>query len=183
METRPFGRLGAVSALSLGGGGIGGVYGSVARTEGLATVRAAVEAGITLLDLAPTYGPGERTPEAELIVGEAFDGRLPEGVRLTTKTMLNDTMPTASIPTAIRAALERSLTRLRTDHVDIFFLHSYVRPSTMTTDFERGCQRRDRPGGHPPGIREARRRRPDRRLGPDRHWTSRRHLCPAQRRR
>jgi aryl-alcohol dehydrogenase-like predicted oxidoreductase len=132
MEARPFGRLGSVSALSFGGGGIGGVYGSVARTEGLATVRAAVDAGITLLDLAPTYGPGERTPEAELIVGEAFAGRLPEGVRLTTKTMVNDGMPAASIPTAIRVSLERSLTRLRTDHVDIFFLHSYVRPSTMT---------------------------------------------------
>jgi aryl-alcohol dehydrogenase-like predicted oxidoreductase len=108
------------------------VYGAVARTEAVATVRAAVDAGITLLDLAPTYGPGERTPEAELIVGEAFAGRLPEGVRLTTKTMVNDTMPTASIATSMRASLARSLRRLRTNRVDIFFLHSYVRPSAMT---------------------------------------------------
>ena len=132
METRPFGRLGAVSALSFGGGGVGGVYGTVARAEAVATVRAAVDAGMTLLDLAPTYGPGELTPEAELIVGEAFEGRLPEGLRVTSKTMLDDTMPTDSIATSIRASLAASLSRLRTERIDILFLHSYVRPSTMT---------------------------------------------------
>jgi aryl-alcohol dehydrogenase-like predicted oxidoreductase len=132
METRPFGHLGRVSALSFGGGGIGGVYGAIARTEAIATVRAAVDAGITLLDLAPTYGPGERTPEAELIVGEAFEGRLPESVRVTSKTMVDDTMPSASIAASIRTSLERSLTRLGTDRIDVFFLHSYVRPSEMT---------------------------------------------------
>ena len=114
METRPFGRLGAVSALSFGGGGVGGVYGTVARAEAVATVRAAVEAGMTLLDLAPTYGPCELTPEAELIVGEAFQGRLPEGLRMTSKTMLDDTMPTDSIATSIRASLAASVRRLRT---------------------------------------------------------------------
>ena len=132
MEMRPLGRLGTVSALSFGGGGVGGVYGSVARAEAVATVRAAVDAGITLLDLAPTYGPGEQTPEAELVVGEAFAGRLPDGVRLTTKIMVDDAMPTASIRTAIRASVERSLRRLRTDRVDLLLLHSYVRPSALT---------------------------------------------------
>jgi len=132
METRPFGRLGAVSALSFGGGGVGGVYGTVARAEAVATMRAAVEAGMTLLDLAPTYGPCELTPEAELIVGEAFQGRLPEGLRLTSKTMLDDTMPTHSIAASIRASLAASVSRLRTERLDILFLHSYVRPSGMT---------------------------------------------------
>jgi aryl-alcohol dehydrogenase-like predicted oxidoreductase len=132
METRPFGRLGGVSALSFGGGGVGGVYGSVARAEAVATVRAAVDAGMTLLDLAPTYGPGELTPEAELIVGAAFEGRLPKGLRVTSKTMLDDTMPTDSIATSIRASVASSLRRLRTERIDILFLHSYVRPSAMT---------------------------------------------------
>jgi aryl-alcohol dehydrogenase-like predicted oxidoreductase len=132
METRPFGRLGDISVLSLGGGGVGGVYGTVARAEAVATVRAAVDAGMTLLDLAPTYGPGEVTPEAELIVGEAFEGRLPEGVRVTTKMMLDDTMPTGSIATSIRASLAASLGRVRTGRIDVVFLHSYVRPSAMT---------------------------------------------------
>lgn len=44
----------------------------------MATVREAVEQGINLIDVAPTYGDGE----AERVVGEAFGGRLPDGVRL-----------------------------------------------------------------------------------------------------
>jgi len=129
METRSFGRLGAVSALSLGGGGVRGVYGSVAHAEAVATVRAAVDAGITLLDLAPTYGPGERSPDAELLVGGAFSGRLPEGIRVTSKVMLGDTIPTRALVRSIRTSLKRSLERLRVDRLDILFLHSYVRPS------------------------------------------------------
>jgi aryl-alcohol dehydrogenase-like predicted oxidoreductase len=128
VETRPLGRLGAVSALSFGGGGIGGVYGAVARDEAIATVRAAVDAGITLLDLAPSYGPGELSPEAELVVGEAFEGRIPEGVRLTTKVVVDDALPVESVARAIRESLRGSLERLRVAHIDLFFLHSYVRP-------------------------------------------------------
>ena len=163
METRPFGRLGTVSALSFGGGGVGGVYGSVARAEAVATVRAAVDAGMTLLDLAPTYGPGELTPEAELIVGDAFEGRLPEGLRLTSKTMLDDTMATDSIATSIRASLAASLRRLRTERIDILFLHSYVRPSAMTNASPEVV--------NIDTVRES-----------NRYWTSRRHLRPAERR-
>ena len=79
---RPFGRLGRVSALSFGGGGIGNVWGAVDRGEAEATVRAAVDAGITLIDLAPTYGPGELSPEAELVVGDGLRrARAPGGAR------------------------------------------------------------------------------------------------------
>ena len=75
MEQRTFGSLGYdVSALSLGGGGIGQVWGPTTREESVATTREAIEIGINLLDLAPSYGDGE----AERVVGEAFDGRLPE---------------------------------------------------------------------------------------------------------
>jgi aryl-alcohol dehydrogenase-like predicted oxidoreductase len=80
MQMRPFGTLGRVSALTLGGGGIGNVWGTVERDEAIATVRAAVDAGITMLDVAPTYGPGE----AELVVGEALDGAVPDDHRSAT---------------------------------------------------------------------------------------------------
>jgi aryl-alcohol dehydrogenase-like predicted oxidoreductase len=132
MQMRPFGRLGSVSAVSFGGGGIGGVYGPVAQAEAVATVRAAVDAGITLLDLAPTYGPGEQTPDAELIVGEAFAGRLPDGVGVTTKVMLADSMPPDSLADTMKASLRASLDRLGATCVDLFFLHSYVRPSGLS---------------------------------------------------
>ena len=81
MEARTLGRLGPVSVLTLGGGGLGRVWGETSREEAVATVRAAVDAGITLLDVAPGYGRGE----AERVVGEAFGGRLPDGVRIGTK--------------------------------------------------------------------------------------------------
>jgi len=131
MQMRPFGRLGSVSAVSFGGGGIGGVYGAVARAEAVATVRAAVAAGITLLDLAPTYGPGELTPEAELIVGEAFGGRIPAGVGVTTKVMLTDSMSAVSLADRVKASLQASLNRLGAARVDLLFLHSYVRPTHL----------------------------------------------------
>jgi aryl-alcohol dehydrogenase-like predicted oxidoreductase len=129
---RPFGRLGRVSALSFGGGGIGNVWGAVDRSEAEATVRAAVDAGITLIDLAPTYGPGELSPEAELVVGQAFGGRVPQGVRVTTKVVVSDGMPRDAIAGVIRESLVGSLKRLRIGRIDLFLLHSYVRPPGST---------------------------------------------------
>src|SRR5438034_9321701 len=90
VKQRAFSMLGQVSALSLGGGGIGRVYGDVAADEAIATVRAAVNAGVDLVDVAPTYGPGERTPEAEELVARAFNGRLPEHVRISSKVLIED---------------------------------------------------------------------------------------------
>ncbi len=53
MRMRELGGLGEVSELTLGGGGIGMLWGTTTEDECIATVRAAVEAGITLLDMAP----------------------------------------------------------------------------------------------------------------------------------
>lgn len=117
---RAFGRLGEASALTLGGGGIGNVWGEVDRAEAVATVRAALESGVTMLDLAPTYGPGE----AELVVGEALGGEKPDGVLVTTKVHPGD----GDAPGRMRASLRESLERLRLERVDLFILHSQVRP-------------------------------------------------------
>ena len=84
MQERMLGRLWPVSALTLGGGGVGQLWGATTREECIATVRTAVDRGITLLDMAPAYGNGE----AESVVGRAFEGRLPAGVRVTTKHRL-----------------------------------------------------------------------------------------------
>jgi aryl-alcohol dehydrogenase-like predicted oxidoreductase len=129
MNTRAFGRLGAISALSLGGGGVGGVYGAVDRDEARATVREAVDAGITMLDLAPVYGPGEASPQAELVVGEAFARKLPEHVRVTSKVVIEDPAPADVIRSTMRASLRATLDRLGRDHLDVYILHSYIRPS------------------------------------------------------
>lgn len=128
MEVRSLGRMGPVSALTLGGGGIGRVWGHVDRDEAIATVHAAVDAGITLLDLAPVYGPDDQ-PEAETLVGEAFGHRIPEQVRVTSKLPFDDSVAPEAIPAAIRSTLRDTLARLGREHLDVLFVHSPIRPA------------------------------------------------------
>lgn len=123
MQQRAFGRLGPVSVLTLGGGGLGMLWGQTTFEECVATVHAAAAAGITLLDLAPRYGDGK----AEEVVGAAFGGRLPAGVRVTSKCNLGEP-PAADIPGILRRSIEDSLKRLKLDRLDLFFLHSNVVP-------------------------------------------------------
>ena len=121
MRQRPFGKLGTASALTLGGGGIAGIWGETTREECVATVREAVDSGIDLLDLAPSYGNGE----AEEVIGEAFGGALPDGVRVTTKCRVGDTPP-EQVYDHLSTSLNSSLERMRLDHVDVMFVHNAV---------------------------------------------------------
>jgi len=121
MQQHSFGRLWPVSALTLGGGGLGMVWGETTFEECVATVRDAVAAGINLIDLAPRYGDGK----AEEVVGEAFGGRLPAGVRVTSKCNLGNASR-AEIEPMLRQSIEGSLRRLRLSRLDLFFLHSNV---------------------------------------------------------
>jgi aryl-alcohol dehydrogenase-like predicted oxidoreductase len=89
MRQNSFGQLWPVSVLTLGGGGIGMVWGETTFDECVATVHQAVADGINLIDLAPSYGEGR----AERVVGEAFGGRLPDGVRVTSKCNLGNPPP------------------------------------------------------------------------------------------
>src|SRR5499427_4702246 len=123
MHQRIFGQLGDLSALTLGGGGIGQVWGPTTRDEALATVRAAWEAGITWFDVAPSYGPGE----AEVVLGEAFGGRLPPGVRVSTKCAVGNRAAREVLP-LLERSLDESLARLQLDRVDLFFVHNQIVP-------------------------------------------------------
>ena len=107
----------------MGGGGVGQLWGETTRDEAVATVRAAVDNGITLLDMAPAYGNGE----AEHVVGAAFEGRLPDGVRVTTKHRLG-TPAASEVEGNIMRSLEESLARMQLERVDLFFLHSNIIP-------------------------------------------------------
>jgi aryl-alcohol dehydrogenase-like predicted oxidoreductase len=122
MELRPFGRLGRVSALTLGGGGIGGVWGSTDRAEAVATVHAALDAGITMLDLAPSYGTDF---ESEVAVADALRGR-PSDVMITSKVQLPDD-DGRDYAARIRGSLHLSLARLERDHLDVLVLHTQFR--------------------------------------------------------
>src|SRR5258708_4182564 len=123
MEQKRFGRLPPVSLLTLGGGGLGMVWGETTFDECVATVHAAVAAGINWIDVAPRYGDGK----AELVVGEALAGRLPEGVRVTSKCNLGNPSA-ADIEPLVRQSIEGSLERLRLPRLDLFFLHSNIVP-------------------------------------------------------
>jgi aryl-alcohol dehydrogenase-like predicted oxidoreductase len=123
MKQHKFGRLWPVSTLTLGGGGLGMLWGPTTFDECVATVHDAVAAGINLLDLAPRYGDGK----AEEVVGEAFGGRLPDGLRVTSKCNLGE-QPPAEIEGILQRSIEGSLKRLRLSRLDLFFLHSNVVP-------------------------------------------------------
>ena len=72
LPTRNLGATGpAVSALGLGCMGMSGTYGAASRDESIATIHAALDAGITLLDTGDFYGMGHN----ELLIGDALAGR------------------------------------------------------------------------------------------------------------
>lgn len=129
MQQQSFGALPPVSILTLGGGGLGMLWGKTTVEECVATVHDAVAAGITLLDLAPRYGDGK----AELVVGEAFAGKLPDGVRVTSKCNLGNAAPDQVEP-ILRQSIEASLRRLRLQRLDLFFLHSNIVPDQAFID-------------------------------------------------
>lgn len=121
MEMRQLGKLWPVSALTLGGGGLGLVWGNSTREEAVATVRDAVDAGINFLDLAPLYG------QAESVVGEAFDGSWPSHMRVSTKCMVG-ARHAGDIPGRIEKSVRLSLQTLKREHADCYILHSNIHP-------------------------------------------------------
>jgi L-galactose dehydrogenase len=120
MHYRPLGRTGLrVSAVSLGGAAIGQQYGPVSAAEVAATVRAAIDAGVNLIDTSAYYGKGV----SETILGEALAGGWREKVLVCTKAGRLDRAAFDFTPAGMRACLDGSLRRLRTDAVDILLAH------------------------------------------------------------
>ena len=122
MEKRSFKPYGSISALTLGGGGLGQVWGETTREEAIATVNLAVENGINHLDVAPMYGKGE----AERVVGEVFKGKDLGDVKITTKCRLG-TLPDDEVYERLISSLNKSLDNLNMERVDLFLLHSQLR--------------------------------------------------------
>jgi aryl-alcohol dehydrogenase-like predicted oxidoreductase len=121
VRTVTLGPLDNVSRLTLGGGGLGRLWGETTLDEAVATVHAAVDAGITLIDTAPMYR------DCEQVIGEAFQGALPPHVRITTKCQLGEP-GSGEVAERLEASLDASLAAMRVPRADIFFLHSNIRP-------------------------------------------------------
>ena len=82
MLHRTLGKTGpSVSVLGLGCMGMSGVYGASDRSESIATIRAALDAGVTLLDTGDFYGMGHN----EMLIGEAVRGRPRDSFQVSVK--------------------------------------------------------------------------------------------------
>ncbi len=113
-----------VSGLGLGCMGMSWAYGPTDRAEALATIRHALDLGITFLDTAEMYAVGEN----EQLVGEAIAGRRDEVVLATKFGIVvdPDTGRSAGVdgtPGNVRTAIDGSLARLGVDHVDLYYQH------------------------------------------------------------
>jgi len=122
MLTRSLGATGtAVSSLGLGCMGMSDFYGSTDRTESMATIHAALDTGITLLDTGDFYGMGHN----ELLLHEALAGRRREEVFIAVKFGALRSPDGSFIgfdgrPAAVKTFLAYTLKRLGTDYVDLY---------------------------------------------------------------
>jgi aryl-alcohol dehydrogenase-like predicted oxidoreductase len=113
------------SRVGLGTWAIGGwMWGGTDDAQSIATIRSAVERGVTLIDTAPMYGFGH----SEEIVGKALaEGSLRDKVQIATKVGLvwkdGGVRYRDSSPARIRKEIEDSLRRLQTDVIDLYQVH------------------------------------------------------------
>jgi aryl-alcohol dehydrogenase-like predicted oxidoreductase len=120
METRTLGKT-KVSALGLGCMGMSDFYGPADRAESIATIHAALDAGVTLLDTGDFYGMGHN----EMLIAEALKGRAREKAIISVKFgALRDHAGgwngVDNRPVAIKNFIAYSLKRLNTDYIDIY---------------------------------------------------------------
>lgn len=125
MRTRPLGTTGPqVSALGLGCMGMSALYGEADRAESLATLHAALEAGVTLLDTGDFYGMGHN----EMLIGEALRAAPPARREQALVSVKFGALrgPDGSWlgydgrPAAVKNFAAHSLQRLGVDHIDVY---------------------------------------------------------------
>lgn len=123
LATRKLGRQGLeVSALGLGCMGMSQSYGPADERESVATLHRAIELGVTFLDTAEVYGPFTN----EELLGRALKGRRHEVVlasKFGFRIENGRSNGLDSRPAHVREAVEGSLRRLATDHVDLLYQH------------------------------------------------------------
>ena len=135
MRHSDLGPLKNVSRLTLGGGGLGQLWGGTDRDEAIGTVRAAIDGGIDLIDTAPLY------KDCEAVIGAAFEGAPPAGLRFTGKCYLGSPAPD-EVAGRLERSLDATLATMRLERLDVFFLHTNICADDYV--YERYQNRRDR---------------------------------------
>jgi myo-inositol catabolism protein IolS len=128
MEYRQFGKTDIeVSAIGFGCWEIGGTYGRIDESQFERAVRQAIDNGVNCFDTAEAYGMGA----SEEALARALGGRRQDVFIVTKFGVGYDEMPGRrdSSRQRIMASIEKSLQRLKTDHVDVYFVH-WPDPST-----------------------------------------------------
>jgi aryl-alcohol dehydrogenase-like predicted oxidoreductase len=110
-----------VSVLGLGAMGMSDLYGPADETESIATIHAALDAGVTLLDTGDFYGMGHN----EMLIGRALTNRDRDQVAISVKFgaqrgPAGEWLGYDARPNAVKTALAYTLRRLGTDHIDIY---------------------------------------------------------------
>lgn len=128
MEKRRIGQTDVyASVIALGCWPMGGDYwGGTDDDESIRTIHKALELGVTFLDTAPAYGRGH----SEEVVGQGLEGRR-QDVVISTKAS-----GAGLSEEAIREKLQKSLARMRTDYVDVYFVHWPSRQEPMAETME-----------------------------------------------
>lgn len=122
LTTRRLGATGPVtSTLGLGAMGMSDLYGPADEAESIATIHAALDAGVTLIDTGDFYGMGHN----ELLIHDALRGRDRDAVQISVKFGAQrgpdgSWLGYDASPAATKTALAYTLRRLRTDHIDIY---------------------------------------------------------------
>ena len=122
MQLRRLGTTGPeVSAIGLGAMGMSDMYGPSDRAESLATIHAAIEASVTLIDTGDFYGMGHN----EMLIGEALRDHRRDEVVLSVKFGAQRGPDRSWIgydasPAATKTALAYTLQRLGVDHIDVY---------------------------------------------------------------
>lgn len=115
-----------VHPIALGTNFVGGynLYGDVNEEEGKQTVRDALDAGVTMLDTAFSYGPRR----SEELIGEVLKEYKREDVVIATKAaqreLDNGDMVIDNSPEFLKQAVDDALDRLQTKYIDLFYIHS-----------------------------------------------------------
>lgn len=120
-STRPLGSSGpSVFPLALGCMGMSGMYGPTDENESIATIHAALDAGIDLFDTGDFYGMGHN----EMLIGRALRGRRDKALLSVKFGALRGPdgswLGVDTRPAAVKNFLGHTLTRLGTDHVDVY---------------------------------------------------------------